>query len=732
MRWQRAARVGFALVGVGCAVAIAVQFRPRPKPADVAAPVKHDPAAQVETGKGQSVQWGTDGKEEWRIGFGSSAGYQDGHTVFRQAHFYSARPDRAFDILADQAETAGKAGRGVGPADIHLTGHVRITTSDHWQIQSETARYADATGVLEIPGTMTFTRDRISGDSQGATYDRINAILVLLSQAHFTTAADSTGAGALDAKASRMTLARTMKSAHLEGDARIVRDTEVLAADDESMIFTDDEKGLKQLDLRGHASVTPQPGAKTAPPDMRADIINLAIYPDGRTLQRAGLRGQAAVLLASDTGTKTIAAPAVDVTLARDGQTVTRLNGNGGVTVQLPPTPDTPTARTITAPTLAASGDEKAGLKSAVFSGNVTFVEHGTAAAGKPAQDRTGTSKILALKLNGDLGAVDEAEFRQTVHFVDGDVTADADHATYAEAKNQLTLDAGDPTVVNGDVTVYGERILLATDTHDVTATGKAQTVSKPSPSGGTSKSTSPGLFDAGQPVYGSGAKLTYVSATQRATYTGSDTERARVLQNSSNSDVKGDTVVVEQQTNNLRATGHVESLFATDSKSTSGKPAAAPATPAAPTVYHAKAQELVYTDANRTAHYTGGADAAELKGPDGTTTAKTIDVVLASESRTVQKMRADGDVHLTSDGGREARGEHLTYDAARDEYHLTGKQARAVLPQSGSSPGAQPQCMLYSGTDLTFGSGGFATASAGSEPVTSRRWTCGTPIPIK
>lgn len=728
MRWQRAARLGFALVGLGCAVAIAVQFRPRRKPVEVAAPVKHDPTAQVETGRGQSVQWGKDGKEEWRIGFDSMTGYQDGRTVFRQAHFFSARTDRAFDILADEAETAGKAARGVGPADIHLRGHVHITTSDHWKIQTENARYADATGVLEIPGAMTFSRDRVSGDSQGATYDRINAILVLLAQGHFVAAADSTGHGALDARAGRMTLARTQKSAHLEGDARIVRDTEVLAADDESMLFTDDEKGLRQLDLRGHASVTPQPGASGAPPDMRADVINLSIYPDGQTLQKAGLRGKASVMLASDTGKKTIAAPTVDVALAKDGQTVTRLAGSGGVTVQLPPTQDTPTARTITAPTLLATGDEKAGLKSALFSGSVTFVEHGAAAAGKPAQDRTGTSKVLALKLNGDLGAVDEAEFRQTVHFTDGDVTATAEHATYAESKNLLTLDAGEPTVVNGDVTVYGARILLATDTHDVTATGKAQTVNKPSPApaGNAAKPASPGLFDSGQPIYGSAEKLTYLSETQRATYTGSETDLARVWQTSSQSDVRGETIVVDQQTNNLRSTGHVTTVFSMDSKPATPKPGTAPGTA---TPYRATAQELVYTDANRTAHYTGGSEAAELKGPDGTTTAKTIDVVLAAESRTVQKMKADGDVHLTSDGGREARGDHLTYDAARDEYHLTGKQARAVLPQSGSSPGAQPQCMLYTGTDLTFGSGGFATASAGSDPVTSRGWTCGTPI---
>ena len=174
------------------------------------------------------------------------------------------------------------------------------------------------------------------------------------------------------------------------------------------------------------------------------------------------------------------------------------------------------------------------------------------------------------------------------MHFSDGDVTADADHATYAEAKNQLTLDAGNPTVVNGSVTVYGERILLSTDTHDVLATGKAQTVSKPSPSD-PNKPTSQGLFDSGQPVYGSGAKVQYVNDTQRATYQGTDTELARVWQTSSQSDVRGDTIVVEQQTNNLKSTGHVTTVFTADSQT--GPRSSGP--PAAPTMYHGKSQEL-------------------------------------------------------------------------------------------------------------------------------------------
>jgi lipopolysaccharide export system protein LptA len=478
---------------------------------------------------------------------------------------------------------------------------------------------------------------------------------------------------------------------------------------------------------------------------MRASDIDLALHPDGHTMQHAALRGQASVRLTSATGQKTIGAPSIDVSLAPDGQTVTRLDGSGGVVVQLPPTADTPTTRTITAPTLAATGDDKVGLKTALFAGSAKFVEHGVAAAAAPSRsggragtpearaiDRTATAKSLALKLNGDLGAVDSAEFRQAFHFIDGDITADADHAVYAEAQNRLDLDGVDSKVVNGDVTVYAGTINVATDTHDVTAATKVQTITKPqAPAAG--KSASQGLFDSSQPTYGSGAHLAYVEDGGRATYQGSDTEQARVWQTQGQNDVRGDTIVAEQAKNNLRSTGHVKTVFTTDAQTGAQhgtKPAGSSSTSStsSSSTYHAKAQEFSYTDADRTAHYVGASDPAELTSSDGTTTAHTIDVVLAQASRTVDRMVADSDVHLTSDNGREGRGGHLTYTATTDDYHLTGVPALAVLPQS-KADGGSGQCMLYSGKELTFAGNGYAAASAGADRVTSTAWTCGKPI---
>src|SRR5262249_40969234 len=151
----------------------------------------------------------------------------------------------------------------------------------------------------------------------------------------------------------------------------------------------------------------------------------------------------------------------------------------------------------------------------------------------------------------------------------------------------------------------------------------------------------------------------------------------ARVWQNENQNDVRADTIVVEQASNNLHATGHVTSTFQTDPKPSKpgakGQAASGNDPASGPSVYHAKAAELVYTDADRRAHYVGGSEIASLSGPNGTTTAKTIDVFLAQASRNVDHMVADGSVHLTADTNREGTGDHLTYAASSDEYHLTG-----------------------------------------------------------
>ena len=57
--------------------------------------------------------------------------------------------------------------------------------------------FNDKTGMLEVPGPVTFTRGRMTGTGTGATYDRNRDVLWLLADAQITVTADETGGGAL-------------------------------------------------------------------------------------------------------------------------------------------------------------------------------------------------------------------------------------------------------------------------------------------------------------------------------------------------------------------------------------------------------------------------------------------------------------------------------------------------------------------------------------------------------
>jgi lipopolysaccharide export system protein LptA len=688
--WQRSARLVVALVGVGCAVAVYVLTRKRPEPAPLPAVSHADRAATVEAGPGTFTRRSGDA-ELVRITYESSRTYPDGHLAFDHAHIVSA--SHGLTLWADTVETGGTAINGQQPGHYNLTGHVRVVKDDGLTVTTDSLTYDDASGMAAIPGRLNFTRGRMTGEGQGATYDRDHDVLTIASDAHVTIAPDANGAGGADATARAMTMDRAQKYARLDDHARIVRSTETLAADTAILNLTDDMKDVRAIELHGHASMSPgdEPGP-SPPPDMRANDMTLSLYPGGETLQQAVLTGDASVVLADRTGRRSVSGGAVALDMAPDGRTLTRLTSDGHVVVHLPASADTP-ARTILAPALVAQGNAQAGLTAARFDGGVTFEEQPSGRAGE-ATVRTGKARVLVLALGGQLDAIKSAEFRQQVTFTDGDTHADADLAQYDAGKGLLQLRPGGrdsvptPRVRDGDLTVLGREIDVQLDSHDLDARGDVKTETKPSNPAGTAPRGS--LFDEDKPIHGAGAALHYSSQTGQARYTAAKGGAAIVLQEENQ--VEGDEVVVESTTHNLNATGHVTSRFLVEP----APDRAASASSQTPTVYHATADTLVYTETDRTATYTG--NPVTLDTDQGQTVAKTVTLVLAAESRSVERLVADGDVFSRLGGGDEAAGAHLVYEATTDRYTLQGMPARVKRPETD-----RPGCTKAVGSTLVF-----------------------------
>jgi lipopolysaccharide export system protein LptA len=581
--------------------------------------------------------------------------------------------DPAFELWCDALDAKGKGATVGTPGEAQCSGHVRIETKSGLKIETDQATYMDATGIVDMPNAVTFARGRLSGRGVGAKYSRNDETVDFFDQATAQVAAGPDGKGAVSASSKSMTLLRGKKSLLLNEGAKIVDESETLSGDTSTLYFTDDEENIKFLELRGKASAVPLANTPDAAPEMHADSITLAFQPDGRTLQHATLTTQASLVLTEKTGKKSIEASWIDVYTAPDGKTLTRLDARDKVVVNLPASGETP-ARTIRAATLTSVGDEKVGLKAAQFNTNVVFEEPKGGRGGAP---RKGTSQSLLLTLNGSLDAIDKAEFRQNVEFTDADLTARADFAEYREAQGILNLRQVDkpgsriPSATDPKVQVNGLAIDLNTTNHNVKASGDVRTVTKPDPQSG--KKGQNGLFNDKEPVIGLSDAFDYNQESGQAVYTGSAKAQARVIQGKS--EVIGDEVRVNDDTQNLDATGKVSTTF--EMTVESDKPSTTAA--AKPTVYHVTAATFHYDDAKRTAKYDG--DLVSMTSTDGTTEGKSIILTLAAEGRALEKLHAEGRVWSQMSGGYESVGTVLDYDAPTDIYVLDGKPAKVKAP---------------------------------------------------
>lgn len=704
MRWQRYARVLVALIGIGCAVALVAYSRKRPSPPPPPPPVAVDPEATVQSGAGRLVRH--KGNEEvGTIDYQSTKTYADGRVVFENPHIVSAG-DRGFEAWALKSESKGKSVNADNPQEMEFTGHVRVHMKDGLELLTESAVYNDVTGGVTIPGPMSFSRGKMSGRGVGAVYDRGQDLLTVLDQAHVDVAPEPEGKGAMSANAKTIALDRLHKVSRLDQAATITHDAETLTGDTANLYWTEDEKHLRLIELRGHASVTQAAGAAAnSPPDMRGDDIDLTFHPDGQTLHLASIVGRTMIgslTLIDETGRRSVAGSKVDLAVAPDGSTVTSLTAQKPVRVELPKTADNP-ARVITAQTLVSQGNEKEGLKQARFDGGVDFVETVPGTKGAKDSVRTGKSQVLVLGLNGKLDAIDRATFTQNATFTDGDVRGDADEAQYFATQGKLLLRPAPrgprkmPHVDDGDLTVDAQAINIDVNTNDLDANGDVKTRNRPSAPSATPQTKS-ALFDfndPNRPIYGTSEKLKYTSDTGRAIYTGTPETLARTWQDQNT--VQGDEVTLETETHNLKATGHVSSTYfltpAPDSTGRSSGP------PPKPTEYRGTADSLDYRDADRIATYIG--TPATLKSADSTTMAPHIDVLFNDEGNAIDRLNATGGAYALLEGGREAVGQQLVYVAATETYTLTGSTAtpaRVKLPNSDKSG-----CTKSTGEKLTF-----------------------------
>ena len=730
MRWQKQLRLAIAVFVVAFAILVVVSFRHGRRPGPPPVLEVKDQQAQMISGRGHYTQE-TKGKASFDISFGNSKTYPDGRSTFGGG-VTLVLPDkqgRRVTIESQDADAQQPPGKQLDAA--HFTGGVTLTTSDGITVKSDTATYSDNDQTARIPGKVTFTRGRMSGTATGATYDQAREILWLLQDAVVDVKPDDAGSGAVHVTSQAAGMARRDHYMRFTGSVRFDGEGHLTETDAAMVFLTDDNEKAQRMELRGNSKITGKPG-QSGPQSMSARDMDVGYAPDGRTLQTAHLVENASVALPGDANKKPkqIAAKGIDVAMAPDGATVTNLTANENVQLDIPPDGDVPQRR-IRAAALMAVGTPPGGITNATFVGEpVEFRETRAAKGTLTAIDRTAKSQKLDVKTKPGFGDLESADFHGNVHFTDApDTITDAPTAVYSIANDSLDLSPGQgdagtgPHVANGRIVVEATHVQMGLTSQKMKADTRVRSrmiQSKDTKSGDQVKM--PSMLKPDKPVNVTSNRLDYDGDKSVAVYSGN----AHLWQEV-DTDIKADTIVLEDKTGNLHATTNVRTEMTLEEAKDTKEPSDTKGTkdtkdtkekPTAPTI--TTATDLLYQDGDHRATYTGS---PHMKGPDGDVTADTIVLFLSEQGGQLERAEADGNV-ISKQEQRRAYGKHLTYLAKEDAYTMVGLPAKVY-------DDVAPNCKYTEAATVSFKKAANTTSASGTPtiPQKSQNNPCGATI---
>lgn len=656
MRWQRRARLIFAVVGIGVAIAVGSTMQRRTAPKTALPVPRTDPAAIVESEGGNSVRI-QGSREEGTLRYERLLTYANGASKMIGVTITTERKDETFTITGKEGQA------GESESSIELSGGVRLESTDGMLVTADRATYSKADNVIRVPGAVSFSRGRMKGSGIGFDYRQTEDIIAIGDRAVIDVAADKTGKDAMTLESGSLEFRRVEKLVRLDRGAKISRDGQTLEADLAVAHLTQDER-LELLELRTNSRIS---AAKAAPGGFQllsGRDIDLKYGGDSQALQHATISGAALLQLSGERRQpgRQISANAMDVGIAPDGSTPTSLVARDTVKVTMPGAAGAAT-RIIAADALDGTGTEARGITGAHFAGNVQFSERGGGV------DRAARSATLDVAMAPGFGAIEDATFLRGVRFADGPMFATAAAAKYGLSRGLLELSGSEPGslsphVLNDQITIDATRIDITLEGPVVKATGAVKSVlqaKKNEASASKDAARLPAMLKGDQPVNVTANALAYDGGLSRAVYTGN-----AVLWQGDTS-IKGAAITIDSKSGDLSAAGPVTTasmLQQGDGKGGKEKVTSI-----------GTSREFAYLDSLRRATYTGE---AHITGPQGDLTSPRVELFLQDSGDELERAEAYDGVTLRGDG-RKTTGQRLTFFGADQRYLVTGAPVTIV-----------------------------------------------------
>lgn len=655
-----------AIVAIGVIAAVAYTMRPREAVTPPPKLERLDPQATIETRGGDAIQLKGE-QRNLRVEFDSQTSNADGETKLRGVKItVENRGGLNYEVTGKEA-FVGKAN-----SSYDVRGDVKLKTSDGLVATSQQATYVDAEKIVRIPGEVKFNRGRMTGSGIGFTYDEQRDTMWILDQADVKFAAEG-DAGPMAFNSGTFGFARRDRYMRFENQMHMDREGQLIDANSAMVRLFPDRDEPDYIELRENSKVTGGPKS-SALRSMSARDINLDYADDGRTLQNATLAGTALIQLANKdrSAGQTLGGGFMDIGLEPDGS-VRSLSTRESVTVSLPATKDT-AARTIRSNSLTAAGTAQ-GIRDMKFTEGVEYRE----AATKTQGTRVARARNLDAQLDPAAGTLEQAKFTGNFDFVDGPMHAKSTDATYSITAGTLALTGKEITPEMSDeaVTLHAETIDVTLSPRKMLAKGNVRSTLLPpkKAAANTPATKRPALLGDKDPVSILSNSLTYDEAVKKADYAG----QTRLLQGQTT--INADKLTLDEAKGDLTATGKVITNLVIANKQPD------PAVKTKPTI--ARAETFTYSDDTRKATYT---TAAQLDGDQGNLSATKLELQLAKEGNSLERLEATGVVTAIVDR-RTVTGTKLTYSPDDDKYIVLGAPVKMI----------DAECQETSGKTLTF-----------------------------
>jgi lipopolysaccharide export system protein LptA len=701
-------RIVSLLLLIGAIVVIVGAFIRARKQAPPTGFVKEAP---VLTGKVTSIVEGykyvktENGRETLRLLAAKDTAYEDGRHELERVDLiaFGVERGKSVRIVAERGSYLRDQ------SQVTFTGDVKVTSSDGLEVTTESLSYNQQSEIASTEAAVRFRQGEISGSSLGASLHAKERNLTLPNNPHVISAnpdPNKKGGSPVEIRGDRADYVEKDGVIRFEGNVSVTQGERLARADQITGVINQQTKKLERIEMRGNSFLKSQEKGKASeaqsrdmdfffdeaqqlksavangsararslekdsPSEIAAERVEIIYMPDekGSRVQSVTTGGRTVMKLEAvegatnqtDSSERVIEADGVQAFFREDGKNLARAEANGNAVLTVTPKKITPDA-------------EKKRLRAAKFNaefyetGNAikTFVAEPNAVAefepmladskdGKGAKrlKKTLSGKKLTANFHRQSQEVADLTVEGDARFTDGERTATAARGVYTAANEAVAM-RGKPQLWDSSSRASADEIDANLDTGESELRGRVRTTwfSRDSTGG------SAPFKNRKAPVTIASDRAIAKHREGAARYIGN----ARAWQD--DDFVRADTIELDKGERVMTAWGAGQSAFYDFEREVEkGRKQIVPV--------FATADRIVYTDANRTAHYEGS---VKIRQGTDRIDAAVADAVMDEEHKLVS-LTASKNVVMTQPQ-RRATGDEIVYTAATDIAVLTGNLA--------------------------------------------------------